>query len=77
MSDIGSRSLRLGWNAGGALAAVGLDELIHIFWAVVVGELFARLDVLQGLDEYLFADLHGFAVGFAGVVHVARGVVAR
>ncbi len=58
-------------------AAVGLDVLIEIFFAVVVGELVARIDVLNRVYINVAALYLGLAVGRARVVDVARDVRAR
>ena len=62
--------------AGRTLAAVLLDEGIEIVAAVIVGDLVARMDGLDRADQNL-ALLHiGFGVRPAGMVDVARDVLA-
>src|SRR6266478_1731559 len=62
--------------AGRTPAAVLLDERIEIIAAVVVGDLVARIDRLDRTDQDL-ALLHiGFGVRPAGMVDVARDVLA-
>src|SRR5882672_7794240 len=62
--------------AGRTPAAVILDERIEIVAAVIVGDLVARIDGLDRADQDL-ALLHiGFGVWPAGMVDVARDVLA-
>ena len=64
--------------AGQAAAALLLDEVIEIIAAVIVGDLLARRDGARGLEDDLPAPAdEGLRVRPAGVVHVARHVVAR
>ena len=58
-------------------AAELLDEALDVFLAVVVGDFFSLLDVPLGHDKDSTATIEGFAVRPAGVVGIARGVVAR
>src|SRR3954447_10030958 len=67
---------RLLLMAGGAPAAVVLDEGIEIVAAIIVGDLVARMDRLDRADQDL-ALLHvGFGIRPAGMVDVARDVLA-
>src|SRR2546428_8744118 len=62
--------------AGGAPAAVILDESVEIVAAVIVGDLVARMDRLDRADQDL-ALLHiGLGVRPAGMVDVACDVLA-
>ncbi len=74
---LGTRDLAL-LLAGIALAPDRLEEFLEVFRAVIVVDLFAGLDVLDGADEHLaVARLHvGLGVGPAGVVDIARDVAA-
>ena len=58
-----------------ALAAV-LEEQLHVFRAVVVGDLLAGQDAPDRLQEDLAADQHGLRVRPAGMVGVAPDIVA-
>src|SRR5215510_6312302 len=62
--------------AGRTLAAVLLDEGIEIVAAVIVGDLVARIDRLDGGDQDLALLDIGLGVRPAGVVNVARDVLA-
>src|SRR5262245_23058046 len=68
---LGPRQLAL-LLAGVALAADRLQVLLEVILAVVVVDLFARLDVLGGADEHpAIAGLHvGFGVRPASVIDV-------
>src|SRR5262245_41171143 len=59
-----------------ALASDGLEEELEIFLPVVVGNLVARLDRLDGAQDDLAAHDVGFGVGTAGVIGVAGDVAA-
>lgn len=56
------------WTA----TAVRLNELINVFFAIVIGDLFPRFNVLdcQNKDS-LFVD-RGFCIWSAGVIDVSR-----
>ena len=62
--------------AGGAPAAVVLDEGIEIVAAIIVGDLVARMDRLDRADQDLALLNIGFGVRPAGMVDVARDVLA-
>src|SRR5450755_2890576 len=65
--------------ASGAFAADRLQIRFKIVGAVIVIDLFAGLDVLDGADHHLAfarADV-GFRIGLAGVIDVARDVLAH
>src|SRR5262249_50475066 len=65
--------------AGGAQAADRLEVFLGVVGAVVVVDLVARLDVLDGADENLaraWANV-GFRVRLAGMVDVAGNVLAH
>ncbi len=64
----------------GALHAAAtelLDEAFKVVLAVVVGDFFPFLDVTLGDDKDATPTIEGLAVRPAGVVGVARSVVAR
>ena len=56
--------------------AKGLDMLVDIFFAVVVGEFLTRFDVSGRVDEDLTAHDVRLAVGLTGVVDIASEVLA-
>ena len=57
-------------------AAAASDHVVEVIGAVVVGDLVARLDVLDGAQEYAVADLVGFGIRPAGMVGVAAEIPA-
>jgi hypothetical protein len=59
-----------------AFAAVWLDEPAHIVAAVIVGDLLARLDVLEGANEDLALAPVGLAIRAAGMIGVAPDIPA-
>ena len=48
-----------------AAAAAGFDEVFVVFLTVVVGELFARLNIFDGVHKDALAVVLGFAVWLA------------
>ncbi len=68
------------WTLVGAFhttATEFLDEALEVVFAVVVGDFLSLLDVTLGHDKDATPTVEGLAVGTAGVVGVAGGVVAR
>src|SRR5829696_244286 len=64
-------------NAFFASTAIWFDEPADIVATVIVGDLVAWLDVLDGANEYLAVSPPiGFAIGAAGVVGVAADVLS-
>src|SRR5215211_1135383 len=59
-----------------ALAAVWLDEPADIVAAVIIGDLLARFDVLDGTDEDLALARVGLAIRPARMIGVASDVLA-
>src|SRR3954453_6499065 len=60
-----------------ALAAVRLDEPADIVASVMIGDLVARLNVLEGANEYFaIAPTIGLAIGATRVISVASNVLA-
>jgi hypothetical protein len=57
-------------------ASATSDHVVEVIGAVVVGDLVARLDVLDRTQEHAVADLVGFDVRPAGVVGVAAEIAA-
>lgn len=55
--------------------AMWFQKLIEVFLAIIIGEFFANLDVLDCIDLYLAAIDARFAIRSAGVIDVAGGVV--
>lgn len=60
-----------------AAAAVGLDVLVKVFFAIVIGKLLPRFDALDGVNEDMTALNLGLAVGAARMVDIASDVRAR
>jgi hypothetical protein len=60
-----------------AAAIRNADDVAQIVHAVMIGDLFARLDAPERADEHLQAALIKLRIGIAGVVGVARDVPAR
>ncbi len=59
-----------------ATATVGLNVFIKIFFAIVIGELFTNLDILDGVDKHLpFHDVW-LAVWLTRMIDIAGEVVA-
>src|SRR4051812_31680899 len=60
-----------------AFTAVRLDEPADIVASVIIGDLFTRLNVLDGANEHLaIASPVGLAIGAARVISVASNVLA-
>ncbi len=60
----------------GAFAAVRFNEVIKVFFAVVVGNLVTRIDNAYRFDEDTIADDGHFAVWCTGMIHIASGIFA-
>src|SRR3954464_3518468 len=59
-----------------AFAALGLEEQVEIFVAIVEGDLVARADRLNGAQHDLARDQYGFRIRPARMIGIARGVAA-
>src|SRR5215467_2078630 len=64
-------------HALGTAATVRLDEQLEIFRTVVVGDLFARRDRLDGAQDHLALPDCALGVGPAGMVGIAPDIAAR
>src|SRR6266436_352192 len=60
-----------------APAAHGFYDVVKVFLAIVVGNLFAGFDVFPRPDPDASAGYDCFSIWFAGVVNVTRNVTAR
>ena len=59
-----------------AFAGFGSDDVFPVLFAVVVGELFARVDFALAVNENALAVDFGIAVGAAGMVYIPGSVFA-
>src|SRR5262249_691199 len=73
----GPRSPDLRPRASGTAAALGLDEQLEIFAPIVVGDLLARGDRLDGTQDHLALRERALGVRPARVIGVAADVAAR
>lgn len=58
-------------------AAVFANEVVEIFFAVIVREFFASFDGATSVDEYLISDDFDFAVWPTRVVEISRNIFPR
>ena len=58
------------------LTPVRFDEVIKVFFAVVVGNFVTGIDDADGFDKDAITDDYHLAVWFTGVIDVARDIFA-